>query len=67
MKTSNRESPNARQKPMETSHVGTADARWKGLYKVGAAAALIVVVLFLIESIRRDAQFCRSARRSQTR
>ena len=29
----------------------TADSRWKGLYKVGGAAALIVAVLFPIEII----------------
>jgi hypothetical protein len=51
MKTSNRESPNARQKPTETSHVGTADARWKGLYKVGGTAALIAAAFFVIEII----------------
>lgn len=51
MKASNIESPDARQKPMDESHVGTADARWKGLYIVGGAAALIAGVLFVIEII----------------
>ncbi len=51
MKTSNRESPDARQKPMETSPVRTADARRIGLYKVGGTAALIAAALFVIEII----------------
>jgi len=33
---------------MDDSNAETADSRWKSLYKVGGAAALIVLVLFLI-------------------
>ena len=51
MKTSSRESPDARQKPMDESHIGTADARWKGLYKVGETAALIAAAFYVIEII----------------
>jgi hypothetical protein len=45
MKTYTMESPDARQKPMDGSHVETADSRWKGLYRVGGAAALIAAGL----------------------
>ncbi len=51
MKPSNRAFPDTRQKPMETSPIGTADARWKGIYIVGAAAALLVGGCFVIELI----------------
>ena len=51
MKTSNRESSDARQKPIDTSHVRTEDLRWKSLYKAGAIAALIAGVLYVIEII----------------
>jgi hypothetical protein len=51
MKTSSRESPDARQKSMDESHVEPADSRWKGLYKVGGTAALLAGVLFVIEII----------------
>jgi hypothetical protein len=51
MKTSNTGSPSASHQRMDESHSTIADSAWKPLYRVGAAAALIVVVLFLIEII----------------
>ena len=36
---------------MNESHVETTDSRWKGLYKVGGAAALIAGILLLIAMI----------------
>jgi hypothetical protein len=38
----------SQSKPNHATDVETTDSRWKGLYRVGGAAALIVLVLFLI-------------------
>jgi hypothetical protein len=51
MKLSNGAFPDACQKPMKTSPVRTADARWKGLYIVGGIAALMIGLFFVIEII----------------
>jgi hypothetical protein len=51
MKTSNRESPPASQKPMDESHAKTAKSAWKPLYRIGGAAALLAGVFYVIEII----------------
>jgi hypothetical protein len=35
----------------QVTDVETADSNWKGLYKIGGATALIIVGLYLIETI----------------
>jgi hypothetical protein len=49
MKTSTMESSLASQKPMDESHTKMADSAWKPLYRIGAVAALIMVVFIVIE------------------
>jgi hypothetical protein len=49
MKTSNIESPFASQKSVNEPHTKMADSAWKLLYRIGAVAALIIVVLIVIE------------------
>jgi Domain of unknown function (DUF4386) len=51
MKTFNIESPSASQKPMDEPHIETTDSAWKPLYKVGGAAALILLGLIPIQII----------------
>jgi Domain of unknown function (DUF4386) len=51
MKTSNRESPSASQKPMDEPHIETTEFAWKPLYKVGGATALILLGLIPIQTI----------------
>jgi len=51
MKTSSRESPDARQKSMDESHVESADSHWKSLYRVGGAAALIAAGLEIANAL----------------
>lgn len=50
MKTFNRESP-ASQKPMDASRAETMEPAWKPLYRIGAVAALLVVVLYVSQII----------------
>jgi len=40
-------------KRMHESEIETTDSAWKSLYRVGGAAALIVVVLILSEVVSR--------------
>jgi hypothetical protein len=49
MKTSNILSTSASDQRMDESHAETADSRWKPLYRIGAVAALIIVVFIVIE------------------
>ena len=51
MKTADRESPSAGQKPVDASRAESTEFAWKPLYRVGGAAALIVVLLYLIQII----------------
>jgi len=51
MKTFNIESPSASQKPMDEPRIETTDSAWKPLYKVGGAAALILLGLIPIQII----------------
>ncbi len=51
MKTPSIVSSDARQKSMEEPHAGTTEFAWKSLYRVGGAAALTVVVLYVIQII----------------
>jgi len=51
MKTSNIESPPASHQRMNESHATIADSAWKPLYRVGGAAALTIVVLFVLQII----------------
>ena len=51
MKTADRESPSAGQKPVDASRAETTEFAWKPLYRVGGAAALIVVLSYVIQII----------------
>jgi hypothetical protein len=51
MKTSSMASPSASQKPMDEPPIETTAFAWKPLYKVGAVAALMMVVFIPIQII----------------
>ncbi len=51
MKTFSREALFASQKPLDSSQATIADSTWKPLYRVGGVAALMVVVLYVIQMI----------------
>src|SRR5690348_2999437 len=51
MKTADREIPSASQKPIDASRAETTESVWKPLYRIGAVAGLIVVVLYVIQVI----------------
>jgi hypothetical protein len=51
MKTSDIVSPSASQKPMDASRAETRESAWKPLYRVGGAAALMVVLLYVIQIV----------------
>jgi hypothetical protein len=49
MKTFNMESPSTSQQPADAPRAETAESAWKVLYRVGGAAALTVVLLYVIQ------------------
>ena len=51
MRTSTIVSPPASHQRVDESHIETTDATWKPLFRVGAVAALIIVVFIPIQSI----------------
>src|SRR5579885_846405 len=51
MKTFNRESPPASQELVDASRAEMKESAWKSLYRIGAVAALLVVVLYVIQII----------------
>jgi hypothetical protein len=51
MKTSTTESPSASRQPMDASRAETTESAWKPLYRVGGAAALMVVLLYVIQIV----------------
>src|SRR5437773_11407000 len=51
MKTADVGSPSASQKPLDASRAETTESAWKPLYRIGSAAALTVVLLYVIQII----------------
>jgi hypothetical protein len=51
MKTTPIEIPSASQKPMGASYAKTTESTWKPLYRIGSAAALIIVGIMVIQII----------------
>jgi hypothetical protein len=51
MKTADREIPSVSQKPMDASRAETKESVWTPLYRIGAVAALIVVLFYVIQII----------------
>ncbi len=51
MKTADVESPSASQKPLHASRAETAETAWRPLYRIGGAAALTAVLLYVIQII----------------
>ena len=51
MKTTPIEIPSASQKPMGASFAKTTESTWKPLYRIGSAAALIIVGIMVIQII----------------
>jgi len=49
MKTADVDSPSTSQKPLDASRAETTESAWKPLYRIGGAATLVVVLLYVIQ------------------